>query len=555
MKSLKQSGHNSTMSASECENNNDDINNTNNESTALVDHSLPSPPSLPVQLSFVNDAHGVVVAVDDSSQSTASWDFADSIGSTCTPTENDVPAINNRTRTSVLLRVTELEEQIALLKAQTDSLRVENAEKSKVIHDQQKVIEELETLRDESDEMSETIVMKDTILFKQEAKIHELTEKLQAKEGIGEAVTVKFYEAEEEISKLRNDKYLASLVVKVLLDMNHELLDNPEKLPIASFHSDPSEWFHALIKGSEVLEMDLLLHFAKACASRALEIDRKWAVTFLLTSLENERVLGSNDMVTTMCLDIIRSDLGLLLESDKVNLLSAECIKMLMKDPNIQTDELTLFRVLLQWTLGSEQDRKEVSKDLVQYIALEHIDPLELSTTVRSSGLVSDSMLCDAYGKQAANKDLAKGRMRAEPEYTCAKWDGLESDVFVGKNPNIWATGIITARVMKDVGVLTWDMTLEESGEVIFGVSNASHDFQQQNPNQFGAFMPKRVFAKGSFVRCQLCISHGGSKSFSLSIDGAEFASTLQVVIDGGLLVTACVRGGAAVKFIGFKNA
>jgi hypothetical protein len=32
-------------------------------------------------------------------------------------------------------------------------------------------------------------------------------------------------------------------------------------------------------------------------------------------------------------------------------------------------------------------------------------DPLELSTTVRSSGFVSDSMLCDAYAKQAANKD------------------------------------------------------------------------------------------------------------------------------------------------------
>jgi hypothetical protein len=58
----------------------------------------------------------------------------------------------------------------------------------------------------------------------------------------------------------------------VLLDINMELLGSPAKLPIESFHSEPSGLFHTLVKGSEDLEIDLLFEFAQAFASRALEL-------------------------------------------------------------------------------------------------------------------------------------------------------------------------------------------------------------------------------------------------------------------------------------------
>jgi hypothetical protein len=521
-------------------------NQKNNESITVVDHVPPTTPSVGLFPVTVVDG---VVAVENSSQSTPSWDFAESISSTGIPIDNSIQVIEKRTTS---LRVAELEQQIALLKSQVESLRAENIEKFNVIQDQMKVIEELEKFRDGSGEMSDGFSTKATLLVDREAKIQQL-KKEQENEAL-EDVIVDVFEEEEKSKKLMIEKHQASLVVKVLLDINLELLGSPAKLPIESFHSEPSGLFQTLVKGAEVLEMDLLLEFAQAFASRALEVDSKWVVAFLSTFLANKPDLYSKDPVATKCLKMIRSDPTLLLESNKVSILSAECIKMLLKDPTMQTDELTLFRVLLQWYSGSQQNRKEVSHGLVQYIALELINPVELSTTVRSSGFVSDSMLCDAYGKQAMNKDLAKGnKIRTAPEYTNAKWDALDSDVLIGKPPHGWSIGTISSRVMKDIGFHTWDMILEESGEVIFAVSNALKGCPRLNSFNHQQFMPQRFIEKGSFVSCQLFISRGVTRSLSLSINGYEFVSDLKVQIDGDLTVTVCVRKGAAVKFVGFK--
>jgi hypothetical protein len=336
-------------------------NQKNNESITVVDHVPPTTPSVGLFPVTVVDG---VVAVENSSQSTPSWDFAESISSTGIPIDNSIQVIEKRTTS---LRVAELEQQIALLKSQVESLRAENIEKFNVIQDQMKVIEELEKFRDGSGEMSDGFSTKATLLVDREAKIQQL-KKEQENEAL-EDVIVDVFEEEEKSKKLMIEKHQASLVVKVLLDINLELLGSPAKLPIESFHSEPSGLFQTLVKGAEVLEMDLLLEFAQAFASRALEVDSKWVVAFLSTFLAHKPDLYSKDPVATKCLKMIRSDPTLLLESNKVSILSAECIKMLLKDPTMQTDELTLFRVLLQWYSGSQQNRKEVSHGLVQYIA------------------------------------------------------------------------------------------------------------------------------------------------------------------------------------------
>jgi hypothetical protein len=377
-------------------------NQINHETNTVVDHVPPSGGSFPVT------AVDVVVAVENASQSTPSWDFADSFCSSDTPSENDV---------SVII-YTAMEQQIALLKSQVKSLRAKNVKKfnvireqKKVMQDQKKVIEELESFRDENGEISERHFVKAKLHLDQVGMVHVLTEELQENEAVND-VTNKNFEVEEENKKLRNEKSQASLVLKVLLDINMELLGSPAKLPIESFHSEPSGLFQTLVKGSEDLEIDLLFEFAQAFASRALEVDRNWAVAFLLS----KPFVGSNDPVTMKCLEIIRSDPALLLENEKVHLLSAECIKMILIHPEKQRYALTLFRVLQKWYLGSKQSRRKVCQDLMQYIALECIDPMLLSTTVRSAGFVSDSMLCDAYAKQAASKDAEATKKAANED-------------------------------------------------------------------------------------------------------------------------------------------
>jgi hypothetical protein len=427
-------------------------NQINHETNTVVDHVPPSGGSFPVT------AVDGVVAVENASQSTPSWDFADSFCSSDTPSENDV---------SVII-YTAMEQQIALLKSQVKSLRAKNVKKfnvireqKKVMQDQKKVIEELEIFRDEygeiskrhfvntkllldqagmvhelteelqkvkdvidqtkiiqelkklreeADEILERIAMKDKLILDQESQIQKLIEE-QRENADTDDVTNKLFDVEEENKKLRNEKSQASLVVKVFLDINMELLDCLAKLPMGSFHSEPSRLFQTPVKGSKVLEIDLLFEFAQAFALRALEGDRNCAVSFLLT----RPFVGSDDPVTMKCLDMIRSDPTLLLENDKVHLLSAECIKMVLIHPKKKRHALTLFRVLQKWCVGSKQSRRKVSQDLVQFIALECIDPMELSTAVRSSGFVSDSMICDAYDKQAeSNKKAANKDAEAE---------------------------------------------------------------------------------------------------------------------------------------------
>jgi hypothetical protein len=72
-----------------------------------------------------------------------------------------------------------------------------------------------------------------------EAKIQELR-KEQEKAAMDDGTVEKNKESMME-------KHEASLVVKVLLDINLELLGSPAKLPIESFHSEPSGLFQALV--------------------------------------------------------------------------------------------------------------------------------------------------------------------------------------------------------------------------------------------------------------------------------------------------------------------
>jgi hypothetical protein len=321
------------------------------------------------------------------------------------PSENEVSVIIY----AASLRVAELEQKIALLQSQVDSLRAENVEKFKVIQnqkrvmqDQEKVTEELENFRDGSGEISQRHFVKDKLLLDQASKIRELTEERQKAIDIQDQKKVF-----QELEKLREEavKMLERIAMKDKL-----ILDQESQIQKLMEERRENEGIEVVTnKLFEVEEENKKLRNEKSQTPLVLS---NWAVSRLLAT----PLLGSNNPVTIECLEMIRSDPTLLLENDKVHLLSAGCIKMVLMHPKKQRYALTLFRVLQKWHLGSRQSGWWVTQDLVQHIALECIDSLQLSTTVRSSGFVSDSMLCDAYAKQAANKDAAATKKAANKD-------------------------------------------------------------------------------------------------------------------------------------------
>jgi hypothetical protein len=107
-----------------------------------------------------------------------------------------------------------------------------------------------------------------------------------------------------------------------------------------------------------------------------------------------------------------------------IGLMSTTQIETLLKDHKFQGDELTLFLMLEAWVNGGVEEEEEGSSEetkeddttttpasrkgrttraiqLAKHLRLELIDPIELSTIVAQSGLVSPDQLCNAYASQA----------------------------------------------------------------------------------------------------------------------------------------------------------
>lgn len=133
----------------------------------------------------------------------------------------------------------------------------------------------------------------------------------------------------------------------------------------------------------------------------------------------------------------------LLLEGADKNLMTLpfSVVQEILEDSKMSADELTLFRVLQAWARGKEESeevgggegrsksRHDSAKDLVRLIQLANIDPVDLSTTVKSSGLVSRDGLLKAYESQALSIEN-KCRFN-KPRYTpTIVWSKSQSDIF-----------------------------------------------------------------------------------------------------------------------------
>jgi BTB/POZ domain len=106
------------------------------------------------------------------------------------------------------------------------------------------------------------------------------------------------------------------------------------------------------------------------------------------------------------------------LDTTWASILSASTLEEILKDRTIVADEYSLFELVQKWAEAVDQqpgrlplygDSKLFASSLVKnYIRLDWIDPELLSTSVASSGLVSDELLSEAFSLQAIAQEKCK---------------------------------------------------------------------------------------------------------------------------------------------------
>jgi hypothetical protein len=505
------------------------------------------------------DSPGVDGLEESSTTSTGSWDMADEELTTV-----DLSIVTIDVSTSDLgdhFQAAEAEQEIAVLKNQLARLRAENLEKSKTIEQQNTVIQDLTQKILKQDELVAENSMKTTLLEDQDARINELVKELEEKGATDEEqVTDKFYEAEEEIMELRKDLTNAADVIKTVLlvkDMfdKHALDDD----------CNPVQIFNDLWKGLDSTEIPELNKHASDFLGFVLEQDVRHAVAFM-GNADNYKYEGrpfEDVMLTTLQkgLHAIYTRPSMLLEDNQVLNWSAHIMGfILLSQEDLDTDELTLFRILLKWIRSNEEERLDIGKKLVEHIVLEHIDPLDLSKIVRPSGLVSESVLCDAYGKQAADRSIVgKRRVRkavpAVPLEECTEhnWDTSNSNML--SSTGHWKTGRISSFPLKGFDRFGWSVRVENAGDILFGVSSSSFHRDEQDLSKFGMFLPKCELKKDSVV--SFCLDRKVSLTTlhaSISGIGSKSVSLPLADLKDDLLVTTSVQNGACVEFLGFDG-
>lgn len=168
-------------------------------------------------------------------------------------------------------------------------------------------------------------------------------------------------------------------------------------------------------------------------------------------------------------------------EKDAVSVLSASILEEILKDKECPIDEYHLFQILQVWA-GEDDARKSLASDLVKHIKLEWIDPNLLCTGVAGSGLVSPSMLMEAYKNQALAAQAKDNRIfKRVRSLSVWKQSGLDTTTSEDMEGDLLDYSPMTS------GVHTWTMELEEDAQASwFGVVLAGKTFD------LGCFLGKQ---------------------------------------------------------------
>jgi hypothetical protein len=471
----------------------------------------------------------------------------------------NIDAVGDEDVVSDKLRMIEMQYQIRLM--ETNSMHTENSEKTKTIEEQAAQIEDLtKQLSDgKNDDLVAENLMKSTVIADYETKIQEIECRLDLLK----------YEASEALRAVINVSLSKDITSHHGVTTNNEDKIGINDIPIM-------ETFNTIMKASTTFGIPQLIEIVDRFVASTIERDSTQAVDFLINHDLHEETLSSLPRPVSsinLALECIRSNPKILVGSNVMHLLNPARIESILMDQEMQTDEFTLFCILSKWSEYKEERNKEtqehrfkIAKSMSKLISMEYIDPVKLSTIVRSTGLVSDTELCDAFGKQTkAGSVEKKFRKSSTSSPKCtnnttssslikANWEKSGLDVLVGTN-NGWLTDQIVDRCMKKDEVHKWKFRVEETGPVLFGVASATYEPIFDPVNQFGVFLPKANISKGSIVVLTLRENY-----LSATMNDSPWADVTHTrgrrdctdYIPEGLFVAASVQNRAKVQFLGF---
>ena len=123
---------------------------------------------------------------------------------------------------------------------------------------------------------------------------------------------------------------------------------------------------------------------------------------------------------------------------DDMQRLPYSVMESIVEDTRMNSDEFTIFRIVLLWSMAlpttkrtaSGQDKiKEMARKLVELLDLTRISPLDIASTVESSGLVSSERLLDVFRKQAVASAYGDDRIKYQRQRDISFWHTSNSDV------------------------------------------------------------------------------------------------------------------------------
>jgi hypothetical protein len=179
----------------------------------------------------------------------------------------------------------------------------------------------------------------------------------------------------------------------------------------------------ALMDAATYFELPNLCRKAREAASAAMEKEPALSGAFL-AACDTQRSLAASDLVKSASKNIRANPKLLLEEGAELAQLSADRMEEILKYNTLFADEFTAFLILQAWSNALEEEphhqqvedpnptvsavdnsdsdsRRKIATQLVEHIALDQISPSDLSTTVATSGLVTNEQLLEAYKAQA----------------------------------------------------------------------------------------------------------------------------------------------------------
>jgi hypothetical protein len=290
-----------------------------------------------------------------------------------------------------------------------------------------------------------------------------------------------FSEATKSVVELPYSGEVLENLVSYIYTDKADLLNMEE---VATMEGTFAPIMFALIDAATYFELPSLRNKTEELACSTMEKNPAFGIACLYACEQFPSIEDSRAKDNAWAL--IRSNPKVLLKENVVCFFSPRMIESFLQDQNLATDELTLFKILQEWSLVEDErastntelnssSRKRKASELTKYILLEQIEPIHLSTTVASSGLISDSRLLETFKAQA----LLAAEKHSVPYYRSSRapvWRSSGESVLFSNSASP-AVEFLSCPVLRS-GIHKWSIKVEKKGfknGTWIGVASTEH--------------------------------------------------------------------------------